>query len=294
VNGKRPDTHPYRRIARSENPEYTESGSVRPVRIAGVEIGSGEIAVIAGPCAVEGLEQMMEIARAAKRAGAHLLRGGAFKPRTSPYDFQGLGREGLEILAEARRVTGLGVVTEVLDTRDVDLVAELADCIQIGARSMQNFPLLREVGRSGRPVLLKRHWAATLDEWLCAAEYIANEGNLDILLCERGIRTFTQGDYNRNTLDLNVVPALRERTFLPVVVDPSHSTGHAAAVVPAALASIGVGVDALLVEITTETAPREQIRSDAEQAIRPEALARIVQAAAGPSRRHLTLAGGCG
>ena len=294
MNGKHPHSHPYRRIARSENPEYCEPGSVRPVRIAGIEIGSGATAVIAGPCAVESLEQMVEIARSAKRAGAHLLRGGAFKPRTSPYDFQGLGREGLEILAEARRETGLGVVTEVLDPRDLDLVAELADCIQIGARSMQNFPLLREVGRSGRPVLLKRHWAATLNEWLCAAEYIANEGNLDILLCERGIRTFTQGDYNRNTLDLNVVPALRQRTFLPVVVDPSHSTGYAASVVPAARAAIGVGVDALLVEVTTERAVRKEILSDAEQAIRPKDLAEIVQAAVVSSRRRITVAGGFG
>ncbi len=200
----------------------------------------------------------------------------ARSPRTSPYDFQGLGRAGLEILAEARAATGLPIVTEVLDPRDVAMVAELADVFQIGARNMQNYPLLREVGRAGKPVLLKRHWAATLLEWLCAAEYVAVEGNLDVILCERGIRTFTHTDYNRNTLDLNVVPAVRQMTFLPVVVDPSHATGVASLVPPVCFASVAAGAHGLLIEVLGEHTRPEDALSDGHQSIRPSVLADVV------------------
>jgi 3-deoxy-7-phosphoheptulonate synthase len=207
------------------------------------------------------------------------MRGGAFKPRTSPYDFQGLEQKGLEILAEARELSGLPIITEVLDPRDVERVASFADCLQIGARSMQNFPLLREAGRSGKPILLKRHWAATLTEWLCAAEYIAFEGTLDIILCERGLRTFSQLDYNRNTLDLNVIPAVREQTFLPVIADPSHGTGVSKMVPHASRAAIGAGAHGLIIEIVTETQDVSMTLCDGPQAIRPSTLKELIDEA---------------
>jgi 3-deoxy-7-phosphoheptulonate synthase len=205
-----------------------------------------------------------------------MLRGGAFKPRMSPYSFQGLGREGLEILAEARERTGLPVVTEVMDPRLVELVGKYADMIQIGSRSMHSSPILIEVGKLGKPVLLKRGWSATLREWLYAAEYIACQGNLDIVMCERGIRTFSQGEYNRNTIDLNVVPALRTKTFLPIIVDPSHATGRADLVPPVAKAALAVGADGLIIEALGEEMDREEIRCDARQGIRPAELREIV------------------
>jgi 3-deoxy-7-phosphoheptulonate synthase len=269
-------SHPYELIRRASNAEYAGSLRARVVDVRGVPVGGLRPVVIAGPCSVESLEQTLAVARACRDAGADMLRGGAFKPRTSPYDFQGLGREGLEILAEARAQTGLPIVTEVLDPRQVALVAEFADVLQIGARNMQNFPLLTEAGRSGRPVLLKRHWAATLHEWLCAAEYVAVEGNLDVILCERGIRTFSQGTYNRNTLDLNVVDAARRETFLPIIVDPSHGTGVANLVPGAALAGIAAGAHGLIIEVIAEGSDPAAALSDGFQAILPKELRRIV------------------
>jgi 3-deoxy-7-phosphoheptulonate synthase len=276
ASGSRPRPGPYRIVARAGHPEWEGGLRTRLVEVGDVVFGGPDPVVIAGPCAVENREQTLAVARAAKEAGARMLRGGAWKPRTSPYDFQGLGREGLEILAEARAATGLPIVTEVLDVRHVGEVAEFADMFQIGARSMQNYPLLREVGRTRKPALLKRHWAATLTEWLCAAEYIALEGNLDVVLCERGIRTFSQGEYNRNTLDLNVVCAARKLTYLPVVVDPSHGTGVSDLVVPASLAAVASGAHGLLVEIIGEDTRPEEALSDGYQAIRPSQLADLV------------------
>jgi 3-deoxy-7-phosphoheptulonate synthase len=268
---------PFELVARHAYPEYRRTTRCRVVDVAGVAVGGERQVIIAGPCAVESREQTLAIARAVKSAGADMLRGGAFKPRTSPYEFQGLGDRGLEILAEARSLTGLPVVTEVLDPRDVERVGRVADCVQIGARSMQNFPLLREVGRFGLPVLLKRHWAATLTEWLCAAEYIAFEGNLDIILCERGIRTFSQGDYNRNTLDLNVIPAVRQRSILPIVADPSHATGDASIVPDAARASLGSGAHGLIIEVLADEGQRDRTLCDALQGILPAELAAIAE-----------------
>jgi 3-deoxy-7-phosphoheptulonate synthase len=274
-----PEKAPYRLVARRGSAEWSDPGTTRVVRVGGVAVGGERPIVIAGPCAVESREQTLAVARAVRDAGADMLRGGAYKPRTSPYDFQGLGRAGLEILAEARDETGLPIVTEVLDPRLVEEACAFADCLQIGARNMQNFPLLSEAGRSGKPVLLKRHWAATLTEWLCAAEYVAAEGNLDVILCERGIRTFSQGDYNRNTLDLNVVPAARRATFLPVVVDPSHGTGVADLVPPACAAAIGAGAHGLLIEVIEESLAFPESLCDGTQSIRPSALAEVVRRA---------------
>ena len=268
---------PYRLVARRGNGAFEGSARTRPVRVGPVVVGGGRPVVIAGPCAVESREQTLAIARACRDAGADMLRGGAYKPRTSPYDFQGMGRAGLEILAEARDATGLPIVTEVMDPRLVEEVCEFADCLQIGARNMQNFPLLQEAGRSGKPVLLKRHWAATLSEWLCAAEYVAAEGNLDVILCERGIRTFSQGEYNRNTLDLNVVPVLRRETFLPVMVDPSHGTGVADLVPAACGAAMGAGAHGLLIEVIAEETDPSDPLCDGSQSIKPSALAEIVR-----------------
>jgi 3-deoxy-7-phosphoheptulonate synthase len=202
---------------------------------------------MAGPCSVESREQLLETARAVKAAGARVLRGGAFKPRTSPYSFQGLGRDGLELLVEAREETGLPIVTEVMEPADVDLVAEHADILQIGARNMQNFPLLKEVGRINRPVLLKRGLSGTIEEWLMAAEYVMSNGNFQVILCERGIRTFETAV--RNTLDLSAVPIVKRLSHLPVIADPSHGTGKWYLVKPLALAALAVGADGLLIEV---------------------------------------------
>jgi 3-deoxy-7-phosphoheptulonate synthase len=254
---------------------------VRVVRVGGVEFGNARPVIIAGPCAVESHAQALGIAREVRAAGADMLRGGAFKPRTSPYDFQGLGKEGLEILAAARKETGLPVVTEVLDVRDLELVSRYADMLQIGSRNMHHFPLLREVGRQDLPILLKRGMAASLKEWLCAAEYIAEGGNDRIVLCERGIRTFGNGEYDRNTLDLNVVQAVRREVDLPVIVDPSHGTGYRDMVPGAALAGIAVGADGLIIEVIGRSTSRSDVLCDAEQGISSETLAGIV----GASRR---------
>jgi len=230
------------------------SREVSPVRsvvdVGGVRIGGDEVTLIAGPCAVETADQTLRAAQMAKAAGATLLRGGAFKPRTSPYAFQGVGRSGLDILADVRSETGLPVVTEVLSESDVDIVAERADMIQIGTRNMQNFSLLRAVGASGRPVLLKRGLMATIEEWLLAAEYIAKAGNSSIVLCERGIRTFEPA--TRNTLDLSAIPIVQRLSHLPVIVDPSHSGGRRDLVLPLTRAAIAVGADGVIVDVHPE------------------------------------------
>jgi 3-deoxy-7-phosphoheptulonate synthase len=233
--------------------------------IAGRKVGGGHFAMIAGPCTVESRDQMMQTARVVRDAGATLLRGGAYKPRTSPYAFQGLGQEGLRLLAEAKAETGLPIVTELMDISDLDAVLEVADVIQIGARNMQNYPLLAELGRAGRPVLLKRGLSATLDELLMAAEYVLKEGNPNVMLCERGIRTFETA--YRFTLDLMAVPVLKELSHLPVIVDPSHAAGRRDLVTPLSLAAAAVGADGIIVEVHPN--PDEAI-CDGPQALRTE------------------------
>jgi len=241
------------------------------VALNGLQVGSDQIAVIAGPCSVESREQILETAHAVKAAGATALRGGAFKPRTSPYSFQGLGLAGLELLAEARKETGLPVVTEVMAPDQVSMVAQYANVLQIGARNMQNYNLLRAVGETRHPVLLKRGMMNTLEELLMSAEYILSSGNPNVMLCERGIRTFET--YTRNTFDVNAIPALKARTHLPVVVDPSHATGHWQYVASAALAGIAAGADGLILEV--HPCP-EQAKSDGLQSLRPERFADLM------------------
>jgi len=241
--------------------------------IDGRKVGGESFALIAGPCTVESREQTLQTAHAVRDAGATLLRGGAYKPRTSPYAFQGLGQEGLRLLAEAKAETGLPVVTELMDIRDIDAVMEVADVVQIGARNMQNYPLLAEVGRSGRPALLKRGLSATLDELLMSAEYILKEGNPNVMLCERGIRTFENA--YRFTLDLMAVPVLKELSHLPVIVDPSHAAGRRELVMPLSLAAAAVGADGVIVEVHPN--PDEAI-CDGPQALRAEHFAAYAQA----------------
>jgi 3-deoxy-7-phosphoheptulonate synthase len=241
--------------------------------IDGRKVGGENFALIAGPCTVESREQTLETARVVRDAGATLLRGGAYKPRTSPYAFQGLGQEGLRLLAEAKAETGLPIVTELMDIRDIDAVLEVADVVQIGARNMQNYPLLAEIGRSGRPALLKRGLSSTLDELLMAAEYILKEGNPNVMLCERGIRTFETA--YRFTLDLMAVPVLKELTHLPVIVDPSHAAGRRDLVTPLSLAAAAVGADGIIVEVHPN--PDEAI-CDGPQALRAEDFAEYVVA----------------
>ncbi len=237
----------------------------------GFRLGGTRVVVIAGPCAVESREQLMQTAEAVKAAGCIGLRGGAFKPRTSPYAFQGMGLEGLKLLAEARERTGLAIVTEVIGTEQVKLCAEYADVLQIGARNMQHYPLLEAVGRVKTPVLLKRGMSATLDEFLLAAEYIINAGNPNVILCERGIRTFET--YVRNTLPLAIIPALRERTHLPILIDPSHGTGHASMVPSMSLAAIAAGADGVILECHPDP---ERATSDGAQSITPKALTELM------------------
>jgi 3-deoxy-7-phosphoheptulonate synthase len=232
------------------------------ISVGAAKFGGKKIGVIAGPCAVESEKQILATARAVKAAGACMLRGGAFKPRTSPYQFQGMGEEGLRLLAAAREATGLPVVTEVVTPAHVELVYRYTDCLQIGARNMQNFLLLAEVGRADKPVLLKRGMSATIDEFLHAAEYVMSQGNGNVILCERGIRTFET--HTRNTLSLTAVPALKERTHLPVIVDPSHGTGHARYVAPMARAAVACGADGVMVEVHPDP---ESAVSDREQAL---------------------------
>jgi 3-deoxy-7-phosphoheptulonate synthase len=261
-----PILRPFKLASRDLRPENTV------IRLNGTRIGSEQVAIMAGPCAVESRQQLLEIAWAVKEAGGRILRGGAYKPRTSPYSFQGLGEEALVMLAEAREATGLPVVTEVMAPGDVPLVAEHADILQIGARQMQNFTLLHAAGESGRPVLLKRGIMSTMEELLMAAEYILTHGNYRVMLCERGIRTFET--YTRNTLDINAVPMLKELTHLPVIVDPSHGTGLWRLVPAAARAAVAAGADGLLIEVHPHP---DQALSDGGQSLKPENFARLVQ-----------------
>ena len=257
--------HPFKLAGRDFHPENTA------FRLNGMTVGGHELVVIAGPCAVESREQILETAEVVKAAGAKILRGGAFKPRTSPYSFQGLGEYGLKLLAEARQATGLLIATEVVSTRDVPLVAEYADILQIGARNMQNYALLHAVGEARRPVLLKRGLMSTIEELLMAAEYILSHGNNRVMLCERGIRTFEK--YTRNTLDINAVPALKQLSHLPVIVDPSHGTGKWDLVHPVSMAAIAAGADGLIIEVHPHP---EDALSDGAQSLRPENFARLM------------------
>ena len=241
------------------------------IDVDGVQIGGDKLVVMAGPCAVESREQLLESAAIVKQAGATFLRGGAYKPRTSPYSFQGLEEQGLKFLAEAREVTGLKIVTEVVDPQSVAVVAEYADVLQIGARNMQNFQLLKTVGRAGKPVLLKRGIAATIEEWLNAAEYVMNEGNYKVMLCERGIRTFETA--TRNTLDLSAVAVLKNACHLPIIVDPSHGTGHWKLVRPMARAAVAAGADGLMIEVHPKP---DEAMSDGMQSLTPENFAALM------------------
>lgn len=251
-------TKPYKLISKDLRPEKSI------IKVGNAEIGGDELAIIAGPCAVEFPEQVLKVAESVAASGAKFFRGGAFKPRTSPYAFQGKGEDGLKILAEVRDHFGLNIVTEAMDERGLDLVEKYGDCIQIGARNMQNFSLLKYAGKTRKPILLKRGMSATLDEFLLAAEYIMAEGNYDVILCERGIRTFA--DHARNTLDLSIVPAIQRISHLPVIVDPSHGTGHNYMVKPMANAGVAVGADGLIIEV--HPCPEEAL-CDGAQALTP-------------------------
>ena len=242
------------------------------VQVDGLAIGGGSMIVMAGPCSVESEQQLLSTAYAVKAAGANVLRGGAFKPRTSPYDFQGLGKEGLELLARAKRETGMPIVSEVLDPHDVALCSKYVDILQIGARNMQNYALLREVGHCEKPILLKRGLASTIEEWLMSAEHIVSQGNSQVILCERGIRTFET--YTRNTLDLNAIPVVKELSHLPVIVDPSHGTGIRNKVAPMARAAIAAGADGLMIEVHDDP---DHALSDGAQSLYPEQYAELVE-----------------
>ena len=230
----------------------------------GVKVGGDELTVMAGPCSVEGREQILETARIVKAGGAQLLRGGAFKPRTSPYSFQGLGEEGLKYMAEAREETGLKIITELMDIEHIDVIMKYTDVIQIGARNMQNYSLLKAIGKLDKPVMLKRGMSATIKEWLLAAEYVMNEGNHDVILCERGVRTF--GEETRNTMDLSSIPLVQQISHLPVIADPSHGTGRWELVTPVARAAVAVGADGIMVEVHPE--PQNAL-SDGPQSLKP-------------------------
>ncbi|OGO41896.1 MAG: 3-deoxy-7-phosphoheptulonate synthase [Chloroflexi bacterium RBG_16_58_14] len=261
-----PISRPYKLASR----EFSPQDSHFP--LDGAEIGGKGIVIIAGPCAVESRSQLLETAHAVREAGAHALRGGAFKPRTSPYSFQGLGEEALEILAEAREETGMPIVTEVMSPEQVPLVAKYADVLQIGTRNMQNYPLLHAAGASCHPVLLKRGMSATIEELLMSAEYILSHGNRRVILCERGIRTFETS--TRNTTDINAIPVLKRLTHLPVILDPSHSTGHYQYVTAIARAGIAAGADGLIIEVHCSP---DQALSDGGQSLRPEKFASLVK-----------------
>lgn len=235
------------------------------IKVNGTNIGGEHVAIMAGPCSVESEEQMIQAARAVKEAGAQILRGGAFKPRTLPYSFQGLGEEGLELLALARKETGLPIITEVMSTEDVELVEAYTDILQIGARNMQNFSLLKKVGRASKPVMLKRGMSATFNEWLGCAEYILSEGNPDVILCERGIRTFEQ--ITRNTLDISAAPIIHQISHLPVIIDPSHGTGTRSLVEPMAKAAIAAGADGVMIEVHPNP---DDALCDGAQSLSPE------------------------
>ena len=266
VENVMPILKPYKLVSR----EFRKEATV--IDINGVKIGDGQLRVIAGPCSIENKESLVDTARKVQTAGATILRGGAFKPRTSPYDFQGLGTEGLKFLAEAKKATGLPVISELMDPRDIELMCEYVDIIQIGARNMQNFRLLTEVGKAGKPVLLKRGLSATIKELLMSAEYIAAQGNTNIILCERGIRTYETA--TRNTLDLSSVPVLKEETHLPVFVDPSHAVGRWALVAPLALAAVAVGADGLMIEVHPDP---ESALCDGAQSLKPKKFAALME-----------------
>ncbi|CAN5656904.1 3-deoxy-7-phosphoheptulonate synthase [soil metagenome] len=255
-------TKPYKLISKDLRPEKSV------VKVGNATIGGDELAIIAGPCALENADQVFSVAEAVSRSGAKFFRGGAFKPRTSPYAFQGMGEDGLKMLADVRDQYGLNIVTEAMDERGIDLVEKYGDCIQIGARNMQNFSLLKYVGQTRKPVLLKRGMAATLDEFLLAAEYIMAEGNYDVILCERGIRTF--GTHARNTMDLSIVPAIHRLTHLPIIVDPSHGTGRNYMVNPMARAGVAVGADGLIIEVHSK--PEEALCDGAQALTLPQYL----------------------
>lgn len=259
--------HPFKLASRMFHPEDTI------VKVGNQQIGGGNIVVMAGPCAVESEEQLMTIARIVKEHGAHMLRGGAFKPRTSPYSFQGLGEEGLKLLRKAKEETGMPIVTEVMCLETFDVVAEYTDILQIGARNMQNFALLKKAGKSKIPVLLKRGLSATIEEFLMSAEYIMSEGNPNVILCERGIRTFET--YTRNTLDLSAIPVIKEVSHLPIIVDPSHATGKWAMVEPLSRAAIAVGADGLIIEVHHQP---ELALSDGAQSLKPEKFGKLMHA----------------
>ena len=265
-----PVTRPYKLVSRETRPEDTV------VRVGSAMIGNGHMTIIAGPCAIESEDQALTIARHVKAAGAHIFRGGAFKPRTSPYTFQGLGLEGLKILATVRRETGLPVVTEVMDMETFDQVEAYADMIQIGTRNMQNFSLLRRAGRSGRPVMLKRGMAATIDEWLMAAEYIMEGGNAQVVLCERGVRTFVH--HSRNTLDLSAVPYVQRESHLPIIIDPSHAAGRRDQVIPLSRSAVAVGAHGLMVEVHHQP---DKALSDGAQSLYPDQFAKLCGQAKG-------------
>ena len=258
-----PVSKPYKLVSRELK---AESSLVRVGSGSdGFTFGGQDLGIIAGPCAVESREQVFAVAERVRRAGARLFRGGAFKPRTSPYSFQGLGEEGLKLLAEVRREFGLLIVTETIDSENCDLVERYADVLQIGARNMQNFSLLKRAGRSRKPVLLKRGMSATLEEFLMAAEYVLSEGNYNVILCERGVRTFA--DHTRNTLDLAVIPAVKSLSHLPIIADPSHGTGRRDKVLPLARAAVAVGADGLIIEVHPDP---DHARSDGYQSLHPD------------------------
>jgi 3-deoxy-7-phosphoheptulonate synthase len=259
-------TKPYKLISKDLRPEQSV------VKVGNATIGGGSLAIIAGPCAVENADQVLSVAKAVAKSGAKFFRGGAFKPRTSPYAFQGMGEDGLKILSEVRDRYGLNIVTEAMDEHGIDLVEKYGDCIQIGARNMQNFSLLKYAGKTRKPILLKRGLSATLDEFLLAAEYIMAEGNYDVILCERGIRTFA--DHARNTMDLSIVPAIQRVTHLPVIVDPSHATGHNYMVNPMARAGVAVGADGLIIEVHSKP---EEALCDGSQALTPQQYLELVE-----------------
>ncbi len=268
-----PILKPYKLVSR----EFRKENTV--IKIGREKIGGKKLAIIAGPCAVEGRKKLLTVAEEVKKAGARFIRGGAFKPRTSPYSFQGLGEEGLKYLAEVREKTGMPVVTELMDPRDTEMVVKYADVIQIGARNMQNFRLLKEVGLTRTPVLLKRGLSATIKEFLMSAEYIMSQGNHQVIFCERGIRTFET--YTRNTLDLCAIPILKKESHLPVIVDPSHGVGIREFIAPRAMAAIAAGADGLMIEVHSRP---EEALSDGDQSVEPRAFARLMNDMKGIAR----------
>ena len=262
-----PILSPYKIVSREFKKENTL------IRVNGVTIGGKKIVIMAGPCSIEGREMLMAIGKSVKSSGAAILRGGAYKPRTSPYSFQGMGKEGLELLKEAKHLLKMPVVTEIMDTKDIDLISDYTDIFQVGARNMQNFSLLKELGSTNKPILLKRGLSATIKELLMSAEYIASKGNDKIILCERGIRTFETE--TRNTLDLNAIPVIKKLTHLPIIVDPSHGTGRRDIVATMSMAAIAAGADGIIVEVHQQP---EKALSDGEQSLKPDEFKQMVKA----------------